>query len=135
MSLRDLVRMEVASLTIPTGLAATPVHLSDSVLMSRGFETVSYMLEGEFTHEDFLGNKGTLKPGDLQWMTAGTVWDALHSAVCIVKCSMFSMQCSLCSVQYAVHGPGHFRGNLRAVKSNLENLRKLMQNCQSRDKI
>eukprot|EP00299_Pterocystis_sp_00344_P016649 c8355_g2_i2.p1 GENE.c8355_g2_i2~~c8355_g2_i2.p1 ORF type:complete len:246 (+),score=59.01 c8355_g2_i2:251-988(+) len=40
----------------------------------RGFETVSYMLptsEGIFLHEDFEGHKGTLGPGDLQWMTAG----------------------------------------------------------------
>lgn len=37
----------------------------------RGFETVSYLLEGQFTHEDFCGHKGTLKAGDLQWMTAG----------------------------------------------------------------
>ena len=37
----------------------------------RGFETVSYLLEGEFTHEDFCGHKGILRPGDLQWMTAG----------------------------------------------------------------
>jgi len=37
----------------------------------RGFETVSYLLEGEFLHEDFAGNKGTLRAGDLQWMTAG----------------------------------------------------------------
>ncbi|KAK6975377.1 pirin [Biomphalaria glabrata] len=37
----------------------------------RGFETVTYMLEGETNHEDFLGNKGTIKAGDLQWMTAG----------------------------------------------------------------
>ena len=37
----------------------------------RGFETVSYILEGQFTHEDFCGHKGTLKVGDLQWMTAG----------------------------------------------------------------
>ena len=37
----------------------------------RGFETVSYLLEGEFTHEDFTGRKGVLRPGDLQWMTAG----------------------------------------------------------------
>jgi len=37
----------------------------------RGFETVSYLLEGEFTHEDFLGHRGVLKAGDLQWMTAG----------------------------------------------------------------
>ncbi|KAG0340112.1 hypothetical protein BG000_000661 [Podila horticola] len=37
----------------------------------RGFETVTYMLEGQFQHEDFAGHKGTIGPGDLQWMTAG----------------------------------------------------------------
>ena len=37
----------------------------------RGFETVTYMLAGEFTHEDSAGHKGTLRPGDVQWMTAG----------------------------------------------------------------
>jgi len=37
----------------------------------RGFETVSYLLEGHFIHEDFTGRKGFLYPGDLQWMTAG----------------------------------------------------------------
>lgn len=37
----------------------------------RGFETVTYMLEGSFTHQDFAGHKGTIGAGDLQWMTAG----------------------------------------------------------------
>ncbi|KAG0005223.1 hypothetical protein BGZ79_006143 [Entomortierella chlamydospora] len=37
----------------------------------RGFETVTYMLEGQFQHEDFAGHKGIIGPGDLQWMTAG----------------------------------------------------------------
>jgi len=37
----------------------------------RGFETVTYMLTGEFQHEDSAGNRGTLAPGDVQWMTAG----------------------------------------------------------------
>lgn len=37
----------------------------------RGFETVTYMISGAINHEDFKGNKGTLYPGDLQWMTAG----------------------------------------------------------------
>ncbi|ONK58778.1 uncharacterized protein A4U43_C09F16550 [Asparagus officinalis] len=37
----------------------------------RGFETVTYMLEGAFTHQDFSGHKGTIRTGDLQWMTAG----------------------------------------------------------------
>ena len=94
--------MEVASLTTPTGLAAIPVHLSDSVLMSRGFETVSYMLEGEFTHEDFLGNKGTLKPGDLQWMTAGTVWDSLQCALSSVQWLICCVLSSVCKVKWVV---------------------------------
>uniref|UniRef100_A0A5F4W2D0 Pirin n=2 Tax=Callitrichinae TaxID=9480 RepID=A0A5F4W2D0_CALJA len=38
----------------------------------RGFETVSYLLEGgSMAHEDFCGHTGKLNPGDLQWMTAG----------------------------------------------------------------
>lgn len=37
----------------------------------RGFETVTYMLEGEFEHEDSAGHRGTIRPGDVQWMTAG----------------------------------------------------------------
>lgn len=37
----------------------------------RGFETVTYMLEGAVMHEDFEGHKGLIKAGDLQWMTAG----------------------------------------------------------------
>ncbi len=36
----------------------------------RGFETVTYMLEGHMLHEDHLGNKGHLRSGDVQWMTA-----------------------------------------------------------------
>lgn len=37
----------------------------------RGFETVTYMLEGEFEHRDSAGHAGHLRPGDVQWMTAG----------------------------------------------------------------
>jgi len=37
----------------------------------RGFQTVTYMLEGQIHHQDFKDNKGSLGPGDLQWMTAG----------------------------------------------------------------
>jgi redox-sensitive bicupin YhaK (pirin superfamily) len=38
----------------------------------RGFETVTYMLDGQFQHRDSRGNHGLLGPGDLQWMTAGS---------------------------------------------------------------
>jgi redox-sensitive bicupin YhaK (pirin superfamily) len=37
----------------------------------RGFETVTYMLEGRMKHGDNAGNHGDLNPGDVQWMTAG----------------------------------------------------------------
>ncbi len=37
----------------------------------RGFETVTYVLEGEAQHEDSMGHRGTIGPGDVQWMTAG----------------------------------------------------------------
>lgn len=37
----------------------------------RGFETVTYMLDGHMRHEDHLGNVGELMSGGVQWMTAG----------------------------------------------------------------
>jgi quercetin 2,3-dioxygenase len=37
----------------------------------RGFETVTYVLEGEMEHEDSAGHRGSLGAGDVQWMTAG----------------------------------------------------------------
>jgi redox-sensitive bicupin YhaK (pirin superfamily) len=37
----------------------------------RGFETVTYMLEGAFEHEDSAGHRGVIGGGDVQWMTAG----------------------------------------------------------------
>ncbi len=38
----------------------------------RGIETVTYVLAGEVSHGDSLGNSGTLGAGDVQWMTAGS---------------------------------------------------------------
>ena len=37
----------------------------------RGFETITYMLEGRMRHRDSAGNEGLLVPGSVQWMTAG----------------------------------------------------------------
>lgn len=45
-------------------LAGFPAH------PHRGFETVTYMLDGHMQHQDHLGNTGDLRPGDVQWMTA-----------------------------------------------------------------
>ena len=38
----------------------------------RGFETVTYMLEGHMEHRDHMGNVGQLMAGDVQWMKAGS---------------------------------------------------------------
>ncbi|AFT68375.1 Pirin-like protein [Alloalcanivorax dieselolei B5] len=37
----------------------------------RGFETVTYLVEGHMRHRDHLGNEGDLQQGGVQWMTAG----------------------------------------------------------------
>lgn len=43
----------------------------------RGFETVTYMREGGFSHTDSMGNTGTISSGGAQWMTAGS--GVIHS--------------------------------------------------------
>jgi redox-sensitive bicupin YhaK (pirin superfamily) len=37
----------------------------------RGFETVTYMIDGSFRHQDSNGGGGLITDGDTQWMTAG----------------------------------------------------------------
>jgi hypothetical protein len=37
----------------------------------RGFETVTYMLDGKMRHQDSAGHNGVIEAGDVQWMTAG----------------------------------------------------------------
>ncbi|HON71588.1 pirin family protein, partial [Tenuifilum sp.] len=38
----------------------------------RGFETITYMLEGQVKHTDSTGGSGIIGPGEVQWMTAGS---------------------------------------------------------------
>ena len=47
-------------------LAGFPTH------PHRGIETITYLISGRIEHEDSLGNKGTIYPGESQWMTAGS---------------------------------------------------------------
>lgn len=56
---------EFSSFDADDYLAGFPSH------PHRGFETVTYMLDGHMLHEDHLGNRGDLTPGAVQWMTAG----------------------------------------------------------------
>ncbi len=38
----------------------------------RGIETITYVLDGDVEHQDSMGNKGVIRSGDVQWMTAGS---------------------------------------------------------------
>jgi redox-sensitive bicupin YhaK (pirin superfamily) len=49
----------------PGGAIGAPSH------PHRGFETVTYLLQGSVLHQDSAGNSGLMTPGDVQWMTAG----------------------------------------------------------------
>ena len=42
------------------------------MLPHRGIETVTYVLDGEVRHRDSLGNSGSIRGGDIQWMSAGS---------------------------------------------------------------
>jgi len=48
----------------------------------RGFETVTIVYDGEVSHKDSSGGGGTIGPGDVQWMTAGSgvIHEEFHSA-------------------------------------------------------
>ena len=69
-TLDPFLMLDFAKVKLPAGFPAPP---------HRGFEAVSYCIEGGFTHEDFFGNKGALQAGDIQWMTAGR--GIVHSEV------------------------------------------------------
>lgn len=47
----------------------------------RGFETVTIVYQGELSHGDSTGSRGSIGPGDVQWMTAGAgvVHEEFHS--------------------------------------------------------
>ncbi len=57
---------------VPRGVGAHP---------HRGFETVTIVYAGEVSHRDSSGGGGTIRPGDVQWMTAGSgvMHDEFHS--------------------------------------------------------
>ncbi|KAL6570815.1 hypothetical protein OROGR_000365 [Orobanche gracilis] len=56
----------------------------------RGFETVTYMLQGALTHEDFEGHKGTIEAGGVQWMTAGR--GIVHSEMPVAEGTQIGLQ-------------------------------------------
>ncbi|KAK8950125.1 hypothetical protein KSP40_PGU015280 [Platanthera guangdongensis] len=67
-NLDPFLMLDYATFSPPNGFPDHP---------HRGFETVTYVLEGALKHEDFAGHRGIIRAGDLQWMTAGK--GILHS--------------------------------------------------------
>ena len=70
------------------GFGALRVLNDDLVRPGTGFEThphrdmeiISYVVQGELTHGDSMGNRQTLKRGQIQYMSAGTgVWHSEHN--------------------------------------------------------
>ena len=59
----------------------------------RGFETVTFAYQGEVEHRDSSGGGGVIKPGDVQWMTAGrgVVHDEFHSVQFSKEGGVFEM--------------------------------------------
>ena len=59
----------------------------------RGFETVTFAYQGEVEHRDSSGGGGVIKPGDVQWMTAGrgVVHDEFHSVEFSKEGGVFEM--------------------------------------------
>ena len=57
----------------------------------RGIETVTYMLNGDFEHEDSTGGKGKMTAGDVQWMK-------LEVVLFILKCRPWKRETSWISV-------------------------------------
>jgi redox-sensitive bicupin YhaK (pirin superfamily) len=59
----------------------------------RGFETVTIAYQGSVDHRDSAGNAGTIRPGDVQWMTAasGVVHEELHELEFTKAGGMFEM--------------------------------------------
>ena len=47
-------------------IAGFPLH------PHRGIETITYLISGEIEHKDSLGNRGIIRSGESQWMTAGS---------------------------------------------------------------
>ena len=68
----------------PPGVGAHP---------HRGFETVTIVYHGEIEHRDSAGNSGTIGPGDVQWMTAGSglLHEEFHSRAQTKRGGLVSM--------------------------------------------
>ena len=69
----------------------------------RGFETVTIAFDGEVEHADSVGNRGVIKPGDCQWMTAGRgiIHQEFHSTEFSKRGGTFESKCRLtCTSSY-----------------------------------
>ena len=82
----------------------------------RGFETVTLVYQGELQHRDSAGNRGTIGPGDVQWMTAasGVVHEEKHSSEFARRGGTLEM------VQLWVNLPAEFKMNPPSYQTILD---------------
>lgn len=85
-SYSDLGRHELSPFLMldygfPSKFEATNKRLGVGFHPHRGFETVTFVFDGEIEHKDTAGNQGVIGPGDIQWMTAGSgvLHEEMHS--------------------------------------------------------
>lgn len=85
-SYRDLGLKELSPFLMldygsPTKFPPTQEALGVGMHPHRGFETVTFVFQGELEHRDTAGNHGEIGPGDVQWMTAGkgVLHEELHA--------------------------------------------------------
>lgn len=83
----------------------------------RGFETVTISYEGEVSHKDSGGNEGTIGPGDVQWMTAGSgvIHQEFHSQNFTSKGGLFHM------VQLWINLPAKYKMSKPQYQTLLKN--------------
>ncbi|KAJ1441302.1 RmlC-like cupin domain superfamily [Sesbania bispinosa] len=86
----------------------------------RGFETVTYMLQGAVKHEDFEGHKGTIEAGDLQWMTAGR--GIVHSEIPVAQGTQKGLQLWInLASKYKMIGPSYQEVLSKDIAEAVEN--------------
>jgi len=80
----------------------------------RGFETVSYVMDGEISHHDTNGGGGVIAEGDTQWMTAGS--GILHDELPTER--MYRLGGPAHAVQLWVNLPSSLKFTTPAVSGN-----------------
>jgi len=91
----------------------------------RGIETVTYMLSGEFEHEDSTGAKGKMRSGDVQWMkTGGGIIHSEMPAMTEGKLHGFQLWINM-PAKYKMNKPEYIYINAKQMQIHRDNDKKI----------